>query len=82
MSTNITAVIVTFVSAVALVQEESVLTVVQLFWINIIMDTFAALALATNPASESQCPPPNRLSQCHSPLIGTPKRALISVLIA
>lgn len=53
ISTNVTAVIITFVSAVSSVEEESVLTAVQLLWINIIMDTFAALALATDPASES-----------------------------
>jgi Ca2+-transporting ATPase len=29
--------------------EESVLTAVQLLWVNLIMDTFAALALATDP---------------------------------
>ncbi|KIP10478.1 hypothetical protein PHLGIDRAFT_84980 [Phlebiopsis gigantea 11061_1 CR5-6] len=51
ISTNITAVIITFVSAVASNEEESVLSAVQLLWINIIMDTFAALALATDPAS-------------------------------
>lgn len=51
ISTNITAVIITFVSAVASTSESSVLSAVQLLWINIIMDTFAALALATDPAS-------------------------------
>ncbi|KAI0342676.1 calcium-translocating P-type ATPase [Trametopsis cervina] len=51
ISTNITAVIITFVSAVASASETSVLSAVQLLWINIIMDTFAALALATDPAS-------------------------------
>ncbi|KDQ49090.1 hypothetical protein JAAARDRAFT_686421 [Jaapia argillacea MUCL 33604] len=51
ISTNITAVVITFVSAVASTQEASVLSAVQLLWINIIMDTFAALALATDPAS-------------------------------
>jgi len=53
LSTNVTAVVITFVTAVASVEEESVLTAVQLLWINIIMDTFAALALATDPASEA-----------------------------
>ncbi|KDN36653.1 hypothetical protein RSAG8_10695, partial [Rhizoctonia solani AG-8 WAC10335] len=48
---NITAVLITFISAVSSDEEESVLTAVQLLWINIIMDTFAALALATDPAS-------------------------------
>ncbi|KAL1949633.1 hypothetical protein VTO73DRAFT_8514 [Trametes versicolor] len=51
ISTNVTAVIITFVSAVASASETSVLSAVQLLWINIIMDTFAALALATDPAS-------------------------------
>jgi len=53
ISTNVTAVVITFVSAVSSVEEEAVLTAVQLLWINIIMDTFAALALATDPATEA-----------------------------
>ena len=52
ISTNVTAVVITFVSAVASEEETSVLSAVQLLWINIIMDTFAALALATDPATE------------------------------
>ncbi len=51
VSVNVTAVIVTFVTAVASSEEESALSAVQLLWVNIIMDTFAALALATDPAS-------------------------------
>ncbi|WVR07270.1 calcium-translocating P-type ATPase, PMCA-type [Kwoniella sp. DSM 27419] len=53
ISVNITAVVITFVSAVASDEEESVLTAVQLLWVNLIMDTFAALALATDPATMS-----------------------------
>ncbi len=53
ISVNITAVIVTFATAVASASETSALSAVQLLWINIIMDTFAALALATDPASLS-----------------------------
>ena len=53
ISVNITAVVITFVTAVASNSETSALTAVQLLWINIIMDTFAALALATDPASPS-----------------------------
>jgi len=49
ISTNVTAVVITFVSSLA---DSPVLSAVQLLWINIIMDTFAALALATDPASE------------------------------
>ncbi|KAJ3515894.1 hypothetical protein NLJ89_g1472 [Agrocybe chaxingu] len=52
ISTNVTAVVITFVTAVASEEETSVLSAVQLLWINIIMDTFAALALATDPATE------------------------------
>jgi Ca2+-transporting ATPase len=51
ISTNVTAVVITFVTAVASASEQSALSAVQLLWINIIMDTFAALALATDPAS-------------------------------
>jgi Ca2+-transporting ATPase len=53
LSTNITTVIITFVTVAALEEEESVLTTVHLLWINIIMDTFAALALAMDPATEA-----------------------------
>ncbi|KAF8541442.1 hypothetical protein BDD12DRAFT_829221 [Trichophaea hybrida] len=48
LTVNITAVILTSVSAVASAKMESVLTAVQLLWVNLIMDTFAALALATD----------------------------------
>ena len=53
VTVNITAVILTFVSAVASDTETSVLTAVQLLWVNLIMDTFAALALATDPPTSS-----------------------------
>lgn len=53
ISANVTAVVITFVSAVSSVKGESVLSAVQLLWINIIMDTFAALALATDPATDA-----------------------------
>jgi len=41
-----------FISAVADGEGESVLTAVQLLWVNLIMDTMAALALATEPPTE------------------------------
>lgn len=49
ITVNITAVLLTFVSAVSNPKMTSVLTAVQLLWVNLIMDTFAALALATDP---------------------------------
>jgi P-type Ca2+ transporter type 2C len=51
--TNITAIIITFVSAVALGEEASVLNAIQLLRINITMDTFVTLALTADPASKS-----------------------------
>lgn len=53
VTVNITAVMLTFVSAVASSDQSSVLTAVQLLWVNLIMDTFAALALATDPPTRS-----------------------------
>jgi P-type Ca2+ transporter type 2C len=53
ITVNITAVFLTFISAVANDDESSVLTAVQLLWVNLIMDTFAALALATDPPAPS-----------------------------
>ncbi|KAI8072590.1 PMCA-type calcium-translocating P-type ATPase [Gongronella butleri] len=49
LTVNVTAVILTFISAVVSDNQKSVLTAVQLLWVNLIMDTFAALALATDP---------------------------------
>ena len=48
ITVNITAVILAFVSAVSSPDMHSVLSAVQLLWVNLIMDTFAALALATD----------------------------------
>jgi Ca2+-transporting ATPase len=53
LTVNITAVVLTFVSAVSNDDEQSVLTAVQLLWVNLIMDTLAALALATDPPVDS-----------------------------
>jgi len=52
ITVNITAVLITFVSAVANDDMEPVLTAVQLLWINLIMDSMAALALASDPPTE------------------------------
>ncbi|KAL2172154.1 hypothetical protein VTG60DRAFT_155 [Thermothelomyces hinnuleus] len=53
LTVNVTAVVLTFVSAVQSEDQVSVLTAVQLLWVNLIMDTLAALALATDPPSDS-----------------------------
>ncbi|KAJ5237945.1 hypothetical protein N7489_008036 [Penicillium chrysogenum] len=49
ITVNITAVILTVVTAIYNSKNESVFKAVQLLWLNLIMDTFAALALATDP---------------------------------
>lgn len=53
LTVNITACVLTFVSAVASSNGQSVLTAVQLLWVNLIMDTLAALALATDKPDDS-----------------------------
>lgn len=53
ITVNITAVLLTFITAVSSGTESSVLTAVQLLWVNLIMDTLAALALATDPPTPS-----------------------------
>jgi magnesium-transporting ATPase (P-type) len=57
ISTNITAVLVIFVSVV-ISTEESDPSAVQLLWIVISMDTFVVLALATGHASIPLYTPP------------------------
>ncbi|KAK6542160.1 hypothetical protein TWF694_007925 [Orbilia ellipsospora] len=67
ITVNITAVILAFVTAVASSDETPVLKAVQLLWVNLIMDTFAALALATDPPPQDILNrPPQRKS---APLI-------------
>lgn len=51
LTINITAVMLTIFSAIVSSKQKSVLSAVQLLWVNLIMDTFAALALATDPPS-------------------------------
>ncbi|KAG0047246.1 hypothetical protein BGZ83_007676, partial [Gryganskiella cystojenkinii] len=49
LTVNVTAVILTLVTAVISEDQKPVMSAVQLLWINLIMDTLAALALATDP---------------------------------
>ncbi|KAI8332005.1 hypothetical protein BD560DRAFT_415475 [Blakeslea trispora] len=51
LTINITAVILTIISSVANDKQASILSTVQLLWVNLLMDTFAALALATDSPS-------------------------------
>ena len=53
LTVNIVAVLVAVVSVVIDKDSEPILTAVQLLWVNLIMDTFAALALATDKPTEA-----------------------------
>lgn len=50
LTVNIVAVVTTFVTSV--ITYEPILSAVQLLWLNLIMDTLGALALATEPPAE------------------------------
>ncbi|KRZ70647.1 Plasma membrane calcium-transporting ATPase 3 [Trichinella papuae] len=50
LTVNVVAVVVAFIGACAI--EDSPLKAVQMLWVNLIMDTFAALALATEVPTE------------------------------
>jgi P-type Ca2+ transporter type 2C len=52
ITVSITAVILAFVSAVSHPEMKSVLTAVQLLWVNLFMDTFAGIVLATDPPTD------------------------------
>lgn len=52
ITVNITAVLLAFITALYSSEMKPVLRAVQLLWVNLIMDTFAALALATDPPVE------------------------------
>merc|ERR1712100_476274 len=60
LTINVVAVVIVFVSAMW--TQDAILTTVQMLWVNMIMDTFAALALATEPPHERLLlrPPHNR----------------------
>ncbi|KAI2478857.1 Calcium-transporting ATPase [Pyrenophora tritici-repentis] len=68
ITVNITAVVLAFVTAVYDDEMKPALKAVQLLWVNLIMDTFAALALATDPPTEKIL---DRPPQGKGPLITT-----------
>jgi len=50
LTVNVVALFIVFFGSVIL--KDSPLNAVQMLWVNLIMDTFAALALATEPPAE------------------------------
>lgn len=53
LTVNFTAVLLTFITSINSSEDTSVLTAVQLLWVNLIMDTLAALALATDKPDQN-----------------------------
>lgn len=53
LTVNIVAVALAFIGAVSNERGESPLKAIQLLWVNLLMDTFAALALATEEPSDT-----------------------------
>jgi Ca2+ transporting ATPase len=51
LTVNVVALLVEFIAAVVL--KDSPLSAVQMLWVNLIMDTFASLALATEPPGDA-----------------------------
>ncbi|KXN66244.1 HAD-like protein, partial [Conidiobolus coronatus NRRL 28638] len=61
LTINFSAILIAFISSVISSKNQSVLSVVQLLWVNLIMDTLAALALATDvPDDDILDRPPDR----------------------
>jgi Ca2+-transporting ATPase len=48
LTVNVAAVLTAIISALVSEQDKSILSAIQLLWVNLIMDSFAALALATD----------------------------------
>jgi Ca2+-transporting ATPase len=53
LTVNLSAVVVAFASALVDAEDRSVLSAIQLLWVNLIMDSLAALALATDTPSDA-----------------------------
>eukprot|EP00850_Spirogloea_muscicola_P010009 SM000057S18439 [mRNA] locus=s57:592183:598957:+ [translate_table: standard] len=69
LTVNIVALVINFVSAC--ITGEAPLTAVQLLWVNLIMDTLGALALATEPPNDTLMtkPPVGRVGAFISPIM-------------
>lgn len=52
ITVSITAVLLAFVSSITHPEMKSVLTAIQLLWVNLFMDTFAGIVLATDPPTD------------------------------
>ncbi|ORX44296.1 calcium-translocating P-type ATPase [Piromyces finnis] len=80
LTVNVSAVLLAFISSVIDGNESGALTAIQLLWVNLIMDTLAALALATESPSIDLLDRPPALR--NAPLISIPMwKMIISMAI-
>jgi len=75
LTVNVSAVLLAFISSVVDGNESGALTAIQLLWVNLIMDTLAALALATESPSIDLLDRPPTLK--NAPLISIPMWKMI-----
>jgi len=75
LTVNVSAVLLAFISSVVDGNESGALTAIQLLWVNLIMDTLAALALATESPSIDLLDRPPTLK--NAPLITIPMWKMI-----
>ncbi|OUM60906.1 hypothetical protein PIROE2DRAFT_22887, partial [Piromyces sp. E2] len=75
LTVNVSAVLLAFISSVIDGNESGALTAIQLLWVNLIMDTLAALALATESPSIDLLDRPPTLR--NAPLISIPMWKMI-----
>jgi len=75
LTVNVSAVLLAFISSVIDGNESGALTAIQLLWVNLIMDTLAALALATESPSIDLLDRPPTLK--NAPLISIPMWKMI-----
>jgi len=75
LTVNVSAVLLAFISSVIDGNESGALTAIQLLWVNLIMDTLAALALATESPSIDLLDRPPTLK--NAPLITIPMWKMI-----
>ncbi|KAG5459852.1 MAG: hypothetical protein BJ554DRAFT_8175 [Olpidium bornovanus] len=70
LTVNVTAVTLALISSIVDSESESVLTAVQLLWVNLLMDSLGALALATDE--------PNEVETLSKPPVNNKKEPLIT----
>ncbi|KAG5463350.1 MAG: hypothetical protein BJ554DRAFT_8289 [Olpidium bornovanus] len=77
LTVNVTAVLLALVSSIIDSSSESVLTAVQLLWVNLLMDSLGALALATDEPDEAEFLSRPPINSKKEPLINWNMKSMI-----